>query len=305
MTTYYVTITDGSGDGYWQTYVYYPIVAQTPPTGYHFGFWSSSPNLYVTDAGSSSTTAFIWPSYSQWAAVYWILNSYTVYYNAGTGGHISGSSPQTINHGSNTSAVTAIPDSGYYFTQWDDANTNATRSDTITSNKTWTASFAVSNPGITSLSVTTGGPAGGTSTVIAGIRFTGTTSVKFGTTAASFSVDSDTQITATSPAHAIGIVDVSVTNATGTGTLTNAFTYEQQEQSAAGAVSPSGGIAKFATTTTVSGALSPAGSLSIMKTSAYAVATYSSIGITGNLFIYSPRPQTLYAPHVPTVLNIP
>lgn len=43
-----------------------------------------------------------------------------------------------------------------------------------------------------------------------------TTAVKFGATASTFTINSDTSITATSPAHALGIVDVTVTNAAGT-----------------------------------------------------------------------------------------
>ncbi len=72
-------------------------------------------------------------------------------------------------------------------------------------------------PTVTSLTPTTGTSAGGTSVVITGTNFTGATAVKFGTTnATSFTVDSDTQITATSPAHAAGTVDVRVTTPGGT-----------------------------------------------------------------------------------------
>ena len=53
--------------------------------------------------------------------------------------------------------------------------------------------------------------AGGTSVTIAGTGFTAASAVDFGTTAAtSFTVDSDTQITATSPAESAGAVDVTV-----------------------------------------------------------------------------------------------
>jgi len=73
-------------------------------------------------------------------------------------------------------------------------------------------------PGIASISPASGTIAGGTSAVITGHDFTGATAVKFGTApAASYTVDSDTRITAVSPpiSHA-GIVDVSVTTAAGT-----------------------------------------------------------------------------------------
>ncbi len=71
-------------------------------------------------------------------------------------------------------------------------------------------------PNITSISPANGPIAGGTSVVITGINFTGTTAVKFGTTAAtSFTVNSDTQITAVSPSRAAGTVDITVTTAGG------------------------------------------------------------------------------------------
>src|SRR5215469_2264451 len=78
------------------------------------------------------------------------------------------------------------------------------------------ASAASAPPAITSLSPGYGPLAGGTAVTITGSGFTGATSVSFGTNAAaSFSVASDTQITATTPAG-IGIVPVTVTTPSGT-----------------------------------------------------------------------------------------
>lgn len=75
-------------------------------------------------------------------------------------------------------------------------------------------SFTVSNAKapstVTGIAPTNGPTAGGTSVTITGTNFTGATVVKFGSTnAASFSVDTSTQITATSPAGS-GMVDVTV-----------------------------------------------------------------------------------------------
>jgi hypothetical protein len=73
-------------------------------------------------------------------------------------------------------------------------------------------------PNIASVTPGTGDPAGGEEVVIAGSGFTGVTGasgVTFGgTNATSYTVDSDTQITATVPAHAAGVVDVVVTHPT-------------------------------------------------------------------------------------------
>lgn len=79
---------------------------------------------------------------------------------------------------------------------------------------------------ITSLSPNTGSINGNTSVTITGINLTGSTGVTFGGTAAlSFTVVSDTQITAVTPAHAAGAVNVVVANPGGNATATNGFTY--------------------------------------------------------------------------------
>ena len=69
----------------------------------------------------------------------------------------------------------------------------------------------VTAPVVASLSPTSGPTAGGTVVTIAGSGFTGSTGVLFGgVPATSFTVNSATSITATSPAHAVGPVDVVV-----------------------------------------------------------------------------------------------
>src|SRR5262249_22246571 len=61
----------------------------------------------------------------------------------------------------------------------------------------------------------TGTTAGGTSVTITGSNFTGATAVNFGSVAASFTVNSATQITATAPPQWAGTVDVTVTTPAG------------------------------------------------------------------------------------------
>jgi len=69
---------------------------------------------------------------------------------------------------------------------------------------------------ISGLTPTSGPESGGTSVTITGTNFTGATSVLFGSTpASSFTIDSDTQITAVSPAHVPAAVDVTVANPAG------------------------------------------------------------------------------------------
>jgi hypothetical protein len=75
-------------------------------------------------------------------------------------------------------------------------------------------------PAVTGLSPASGAAAGGTSVTITGTGFTGATAVDFGTTAASFTVNSATQITATSPAGT-GTVNVTVVAPSGTSTISS------------------------------------------------------------------------------------
>ena len=83
-------------------------------------------------------------------------------------------------------------------------------------------------PSITSLSPSTGSHIGGTSVVITGSSFGTVTAVKFGANnATTYTVNSLTQITATTPAGTAGVVDVTVTAAGGTTAIVPAdrFTY--------------------------------------------------------------------------------
>lgn len=70
--------------------------------------------------------------------------------------------------------------------------------------------------------------AGGNPVVITGANFRNpdVTSVSFGGTTATFTVNSDSQITATAPAHSLGTVAATVTNATGSAAATYAYTTE-------------------------------------------------------------------------------
>ncbi len=56
---------------------------------------------------------------------------YTLEYIAGEGGSIEGFTTQTIQKGLNGSPVTAIPNSGYEFSEWSDGNTEANRTDVM------------------------------------------------------------------------------------------------------------------------------------------------------------------------------
>ncbi len=117
---------------------------------------------------------------------------------------------------------------------------------------------SVPAPTITTVAPTSGPAAGGTVVVITGTGFSGTTAVAFGdTAAASFTIDSSTQISAISPARSAGTIDVTVTTPGGGTTATGGYTFVAAPILAA--VSPSsgatgGGISVVITGTGLSGA---------------------------------------------------
>jgi len=78
-------------------------------------------------------------------------------------------------------------------------------------------------PTITAVSPASGPSTGGTSVVITGTGFGGPTTVRFGATATTFTLDSATQITAIAPGGAVGTVQVTVTDGTG---ASNGVAYE-------------------------------------------------------------------------------
>ena len=74
------------------------------------------------------------------------LDQYTLTYDAGPGGAISGDTPQTVSHGGSGTAVTAVPDAaaGYQFVGWSDGVLTATRTDAdVTADLSVTATFAL------------------------------------------------------------------------------------------------------------------------------------------------------------------
>jgi DNA-binding beta-propeller fold protein YncE len=111
--------------------------------------------------------------------------------------------------------------------------------------------FSSNGPGVTKVAPAIGPAAGGTSVTITGSRLTGATAVKFGSSeATSFTVNSETSITAVSPPGA-GRVDVTVTTAAGTSLTTPAdqFTYAPTVTK----VEPNRGSPGGGTTVTITG----------------------------------------------------
>lgn len=119
---------------------------------------------------------------------------------------------------------------------------------------TWNISCVPAPPGpvVTSVAPTSGPIAGGTSVVITGATFTGATAVSFGSSAASYTVDSPTQITATSPAGIAGAVNVSVTTPSATSVAADDFRYFAPPTVTS--ITPSVGPTSGSTTVIITGA---------------------------------------------------
>lgn len=104
-------------------------------------------------------------------------------------------------------------------------------------------------PTVTAINPSSGSTTGGTSVTITGTNFTGATAVSIGGTAAtSFTVNSSTQITATTPAGTAGTASVVVTTPAGSNVANTLFTY----------VTPASTDATLSGMTYSSGALTPA-----------------------------------------------
>jgi hypothetical protein len=114
---------------------------------------------------------------------------------------------------------------------------------------------AASAPTVSSVSPSSGSTGGGTSVTVTGTGFTGATGVSFGSVAASFTVNSDTSITATAPAQAAGTVDITVTTyaATSSTSANDHYTYSAAAAPAVTSVSPSSGSTSGGATVTVLG----------------------------------------------------
>jgi hypothetical protein len=108
-------------------------------------------------------------------------------------------------------------------------------------------------PAVTALVPPAGSLAGGNVVTITGAHLTGATAVSFGATAASsFTVVSDTQVTATAPAGS-GTVDVRVTTPNGTSIAAPADRYTYTSAPVVGGVSPNKGPVAGGNVVTITG----------------------------------------------------
>src|SRR6185295_11322151 len=111
-------------------------VTAVPNAGYHFVNWSDGVLTAARTDTNVTTNISVTASFA--------INTYTLTYTAGANGTISGTTPQTVNHGGSGTTVTAVPNAGYHFVSWRDGVLSAARTDTnVTTNISVTASFAI------------------------------------------------------------------------------------------------------------------------------------------------------------------
>jgi uncharacterized repeat protein (TIGR02543 family) len=119
-------------------------VGSLEKTHYTFGGWS------LTGTGPALSGATYTPSSNVTLLAIWVPANYTLTYIAGTGGTITGTATQTITYGSDGTAVTGAPNTGYQFVNWSGGFTSNPRTDTnISANATYTANFQLISYSIT------------------------------------------------------------------------------------------------------------------------------------------------------------
>jgi len=167
-------------------------VTAVPDTGYSFTGWSDASSTnprvdYNVTSANSLTANFA-------------INTYTVTYSAGVNGSLTGSSTQIIDYASSTLAVTAVPDSGYRFVNWDDDSTDNPRTDlNVNDNISVTAVFALLGaPGISSVSST---PTASTSAITWTTDIAASTKIVYGPTTSYSASTAETNISSRVTSH--------------------------------------------------------------------------------------------------------
>ena len=131
-------------------------VEATAATDYHFVRWSNNetenPYSFTVTANTTITAYFEMDEITYYDVTVASANTQM--------GTASGTA--TVREGY-TTVITATPNTGYHFTQWNDGNSENPRTVTVTANVTYTASFAPNTYTITALSgnATMGSVAGG------------------------------------------------------------------------------------------------------------------------------------------------
>ncbi|MGW8185080.1 MAG: InlB B-repeat-containing protein [Candidatus Moraniibacteriota bacterium] len=105
-----------------------------------------------TNADGSGTTFIQTTPVTDNLTVYalWDMEQFTLVYNPGANGTITGNLNQTVTYGGSGTEVVAVPNTGYHFTQWGDGVMTPARTDTnVTADLNVVASFAINTYTVT------------------------------------------------------------------------------------------------------------------------------------------------------------
>jgi uncharacterized repeat protein (TIGR02543 family) len=108
-------------------------VTAVPATGYTFTGWSN---------GGANPLTLINVTSNQVLTATFAQQTFTVTFQAGAGGTLTGTASQTVAYGGSTTAVTAVPAMGYTFAGWSNGGANPLTVTNVTSNQVLTATFA-------------------------------------------------------------------------------------------------------------------------------------------------------------------
>jgi uncharacterized repeat protein (TIGR02543 family) len=115
-------------------------VTPVPDLGYHFTGWTGD---YV---GNDNPLTITNVTADMTITASFAIDTHTVTFQAGAHGSLTGTTPQTVNYGSNCTPVTPVPDLGYHFTGWTGdyvGSDNPLTVTNVTADMTVTASFAL------------------------------------------------------------------------------------------------------------------------------------------------------------------
>ncbi|MDG5800548.1 InlB B-repeat-containing protein [Marinilabiliaceae bacterium ANBcel2] len=132
---------DYSGDG---NYNYGDEVSleAVAAEGYNFDGWYYDDNM----VHSEELYIFDMPADNMFYYAHFSLKKFNLIYNSGDGGSLTGETEQIVDYGSDGTAVEAVPDYSYYFTEWSDGVTDNPRTDiNVTDDINVTANFDLIN----------------------------------------------------------------------------------------------------------------------------------------------------------------
>ena len=121
-------------------------VTAVPATGYYFVNWTGTNGFVTTTANPLIVTDV---TVSQTITANFTINQYVLNFNAGAGGTITGTTPQTVNYGGSATKVSANPETGYHFVNWTGDNgfatskTNPLNVKNVKADHNITANFAI------------------------------------------------------------------------------------------------------------------------------------------------------------------